>query len=331
MWDVKGDEFYWRPPDFNKQCARAKALHELWSKAADEVLVRHPDPTAKVTISFTPPPYQNEQRIDGRFSMTNMRDSNDPDVRMNEQFHMRLAVREWPGKYNAQLWILGAWTQYMLHEVSELVHFKDKLPPPGKGVPDSNSLGYGFVRGGKFPDKSRVLNMHHAGRTITRHHWNDMETVQWGDADTMTRTMGLIVGKEYAKVLIEDAAKVAKQEMDEATERYLAAIEGRPVMTVTGVDKEKGVVTVAAKENPNGFELRTDTWETPEWVKLKIERQAEKLAKIEKLNADIAKMEDLLAKPRLLVRTPLLRASDEIEMRLKWKPDIYRWIKTYGE
>lgn len=226
-----------------RQNIRNRALQRLWQGVADELEVRHPDPQCKVVVEF-----KNEELITGchgNFVMTNAPDSNDPGMRMLAAFRMNITVRSWPGKRAAALWLLGAWTQYVMHEVTELVTWKEKH---NSEVPASH-LHRWDSRRSPYPDWSRVIDVHQSiNEPLSMHHWDDMGTIQNGRDGWLEKGIGLVIGADAAKQLIEAGAADAAKEF----EREVRKLAEPTALTVTAVDAQQGLITVESTKTKSG-------------------------------------------------------------------------------
>lgn len=173
-----------------------EALRRLWSHAARDVLITHPDPLTRVDVLVT---VQNAF-VQIRMPMYNLRDTRNRDVILYEDtqysdnaFAMKLMVTDWVGIDNARHCIAAAWALYGVHETLELTHYLDHR---GK--------------------ESRIMDPHENGAG------DGQDLIQTcvngrGTVFELAQVLGFVLGKDKAADRLSKSARAALVELDTET------------------------------------------------------------------------------------------------------------------
>lgn len=178
--------------------AREDAIVRLWTQAASELRVRHPDPRVNVDLVVK----KSYDQMDIRFKMENLRDTTDPDVNFTAGrgfSHLLRFPVQWPGYEVARVYLTAGWTLYMIHEGLELVTFKSNTWPFEK-----NRLYRNTIRERPVVDAHDDYGAHQ--KAISTGLENIASTLDW--------VLGLGNGQKMVEAHAERAAKELAAELD---------------------------------------------------------------------------------------------------------------------
>jgi hypothetical protein len=173
---------------------RKQALVNLWSYAASQVRVRHPDPKVQVRVDVQRYGIGDEIRLD--FVMFNICDTSYDSENRMWRFRHGATLTEWPGLENAKMWISAAWALYLQHEAFELVTLRDRA---------GCSWHDGYVEGcPECASNAAIIDAHGMN-----HHQELLRAT--GD---VKRILKWAIGDAWAEKLLEVDAKRAKADLD---------------------------------------------------------------------------------------------------------------------
>jgi hypothetical protein len=173
---------------------RKEALANLWTYAASQVRVRHPDPKVQVRVDVQRYGIGDEVRLD--FMMFNICDTSYDSENRMWRFRHGATLTEWPGLENAKMWISAAWALYLQHEAFELVTLRDRA---------GCSWHDGYVEGcPECASNAAIIDAHGMN-----HHQELLRAT--GD---VKRILKWAIGDAWAEKLLEVDAKRAKADLD---------------------------------------------------------------------------------------------------------------------
>lgn len=170
--------------------ARTRAIHKLWKGVLDDTLVRHPNGVIQFWLK-TPDKYDSyhygnatSKAVSGKIRLGIPDTRNDVRKPYDDHvnFHTPFKVNCWPGEKLAAIWVVAAYTIYMVHEASELVHSKKALTTKD-GRSDWESRHY------QYPGVTRVYDVHDLYNYpgAKQHHWSMFDALDNGDLPTVVK------------------------------------------------------------------------------------------------------------------------------------------------
>lgn len=169
------------------------ALERLWSHAAGELRIEHPDPNVYMDLVVNS---AWGESVAIRMYMRNLRDTSNRDRFQDRSFSMVLNASVWPGYELARISIVGAWSLYIMHECMELAVTRSTrnavVDPHHENYPNDSNGKYG-----RFIQDQLSSALNGSGRI-----------------DQIVAAAAFIIGPSNARDILARDKEKAKRELD---------------------------------------------------------------------------------------------------------------------